>query len=81
MDAVGIGYGECFIDTALAAYNLNPSQAEYPVSKLATSFLGVSVEDTDALGCAQAIWNLKPVLEEELEKNGMTALYRDNKRA
>ena len=77
LDAVGIGYGECFFDTALAAYNLNPSQAEYPVSKLATSFLGVSVEDTDALGCAQAIWNLKPVLEEELEKNGMTRLYYD----
>ena len=76
LDQAGITVGGCGFDTALAAYDLNPSQADYPVSKLATSFLGVSVEDEDALGCAQALWNLKPVLEEELEKNGMTDLYR-----
>ena len=77
LDQMGISFGGCSFDTALAAYDLNPSQAEYPVSKLATSFLAVSVEDTDALGCAQALWNLKPVLEEELAKNGMTQLYYD----
>jgi len=71
------GLGECVFDTALAAYDLNPSQSDYPVSKLATNFLGTSVEDGDAAACAEAVWQLRPVLEAELEKNGMTALYRD----
>ena len=74
---MGLAFGECCFDTALAAYDLNPSQSDYPVSKLATNFLGTSVEDEDAAGCAEALWNLRPVLEEELEKNGMTALYRN----
>ena len=76
-DQLGIALGVCTFDTALAAYDLNPSQSDYPVSKLATTFLGRSVEDTDAAACAQALWQLRPVLEEELEKNGMTRLYRD----
>ena len=62
-------------DTALAAYDLNPSQSDYPVSKLATNFLGVSVDDGDAAACAEAVWNLRSVLEEELRKNGMEKLY------
>ena len=74
---LGIGFGTCVFDTALAAYDLNPSQAEYPVSKLATNFLGASVEDGDPAACAQALWQLRPVLEQELEKCSMTALYRD----
>ena len=74
---LGIGFGPCIFDTALAAYDLNPSQAEYPVSKLATNFLGASVEDGDPAACAQALWQLRPILEQELEKCGMTALYRD----
>ena len=77
LDEMGLVFGECKFDTALAAYDLNPSQSEYPVSKLATNFLGTSVEDEDAASCAEALWNLRGVLEEELEKNGMTALYRD----
>ena len=72
-----LGVECCFaFDTALAAYNLNPSQSDYPVSKLATNFLGVTVEDGDAAGCAEAVFHLRPALEEELEKQGMTALYR-----
>ena len=74
---LGLGFGDCVMDTALAAYDLNPSQSDYPVSKLATTFLGTSVEDGDASGCAEAIWQLAPVLTEELEKNGMTQLYQD----
>ena len=77
LDDMGIGFGGCIFDTALAAYDLNPSQSDYPVSKLATTFLGTSVEDEDAAGCAEALWQLRPVLEAELEKNGMTALYRE----
>ncbi len=77
LDELGISWDKCVFDTALAAYNLNPSQSDYPVSKLATTFLGVSVEDEDAAGCAEVLWKLRPVLEQELEKNGMTSLYRD----
>ena len=75
LDDMGITFGECVFDTALAAYDLNPSQSEYPVSKLATNFLGVSVEDEDALSCAEAVWNLRAPLSEELKKNGMAKLY------
>ncbi len=74
---MGIAFGQCRFDTALAAYDLNPSQSDYPVSKLATNFLGISMEDGNAADCAEAIWNLCGPLSEELEKNGMTALYRD----
>ena len=77
LDEMGIPFGGFHFDTALAAYDLNPSQSDYPVSKLATNFLGTSVEDEDAAACAEALWNLRPLLEEELEKNGMTKLYRD----
>ena len=74
---MGIDFGECVFDTALAAYDLNPSQSDYPMSKLATNFLGVTVDDGDAAACAEAMWNLRPILHEELKKNGMDALYRD----
>jgi len=75
LDALGLGFGKCIFDTALAAYDLNPSQSDYPVSKLATNFLGASVEDEDAAGCAEALWNLRGPLKDELEKNGMATLY------
>jgi len=72
---MGISCGEFAFDTALAAYDLNPSQPEYPVSKLATNFLGITVEDGDAAGCAEALWLLRPVLHEELKNKGMEKLY------
>ena len=74
---MGIIAGTCCFDTALAAYDLNPSQSDYPVSKLATNFLGYTADDSDGAACAQALWELQPVLWEELEKNGMATLYRD----
>ena len=77
LDELGIPFGRCVMDTALAAYDLNPSQSDYPVSKLATNFLGVSVEDEDAACCAEAVWNLCDPLLAELEKNGMSRLYAD----
>jgi len=77
LDEMGISYGSCVFDTALAAYDLNPSQSDYPISKLATNFLGLSVEDGDAAACAEAMWHLKPILTEELAKNGMESLYFD----
>ena len=77
LDEMGMAYGKCVFDTALAAYDLNPSQSDYPVSKLATNFLGNSVDDEDAAACAEALWQLRPVLTEELAKNGMARLYAE----
>ena len=77
LDEMGIAFGSCDFDTALAAYDLNPSQSDYPVSKLVTNFLGATVEDGDAAACAEALWQLRPVLEEELSQNGMRSLYQN----
>ena len=74
---MGLEFGNCSFDTALAAYDLNPSQSDYPISKLATNYLGITAADEDAAACAEAMWHLRPVLEAELEKNGMTELYQN----
>ena len=77
LDEMGLCWGGCVFDTALAAYDLNPSQSDYPVSKLATTFLGLSVDDEDAAACAEALWLLRPVLNNALAENGMERLYFD----
>ena len=76
-DEMGIAAPAASFDTALAAYDLNPSQSDYPVSKLATTFLGTTVEDGDAAACAEAVWNLQPILREELHNQQMDSLYFD----
>ena len=75
MQDMGISCPRVAFDTALAAYDLNPSQSDYPVSKLATTFLGLSVEDGDAAGCAEAVWLLRQPLGQELTRCGMEKLY------
>ena len=77
LDALGLPHGEFVFDTALAAYNLSPSQSDYPVSKLATNYLTTSADDEDAAACAEAIWNLRDVLTEALDTQGMHNLYFD----
>ena len=77
LDEMGLPHCEFSFDTALAAYNLNPTQSAYPVSKLATCFLGLTVDDSDAAACAEALWYLQPKLQEELDKQGMLPLYRE----
>ncbi len=77
LDMLGLPFGKVIFDTALAAYDLNPSQSDYPVSKLATNYLGITVDDNDASACAEAIWYLAPVLEKALENDGMGSLYND----
>ena len=77
LDDLGLSCGSCAFDTALAAYDLNPSQSDYPLSKLATNFLGISVDDGDAAACVEAMWHLQPILQEELAKNGLQRLYYD----
>ena len=74
---MGIPCGNVTFDTALAAYDLNPSQSDYPVSKLATTFLGVTVEDGDAAACAEAVWLLEDKLRRELSRCEMTKLYQE----
>ena len=75
LDDLGMDAQQVCFDTALAAYDLNPSQSDYPVSKLATNFLGRTVDDGDCAACAEAIWNLRAVLTEELNKHQMLELY------
>ena len=77
LQEMGLPLPKFQFDTALAAYDLNPSQSDYPVSKLATTFLGISVDDSDAAGCAEAIWNLQNVLADELQKTNMLKLYEE----
>jgi len=77
LDNLCVDVGEFAFDTALAAYDLNPSASEYPVSKLAINHLGINVDDNDAVACAQALWNLYPALDAELKKQGMDSLYYD----
>ena len=76
LEEAGLSWDAVAFDTALAAYDLNPSQSDYPVSKLATTFLGKTVEDGDAAACAESIWQLRKPLEEELDKQGEEELYR-----
>ena len=71
----GICVAQYTFDTALAAYVLNPSQSEYNLSKLAINFLGMTVEDGDAAACAEAMWHLRPVLEQELKQRQSDKLY------
>ena len=73
----GLDDREVTFDTALAAYDLNPSQSDYPVSKLATTFLGMTVEDGDAAACAEAVWLLHQPLAQELARCGMEQLYNE----
>ncbi len=77
LNNLGLPLPNCTFDTALAAYNLNSSQSEYSVSKLATTCLGITVEDGDAAACAEALWNLRPVLSAELKKLDMWQLYEN----
>ncbi len=75
LDALGLPAPKAVFDTALAAYDLNPSASDYPVSKLATNFLGLNVDDGDCVGCAEAVWKLREVLTGELKEYGMEKLY------
>ena len=73
--SMGIALDAFAFDTALAAYDLNPSASDYPVSKLATNFLGATLDDNDASACAEALWYLYPALDAELKKQQMDKLY------
>lgn len=77
LQSLGLTFNSFVFDTALAGYVLNPSQSEYPISKLATNFLGISVDDGDAAACAEAIWNLYMPLQQEMRDKGLEKLYNE----
>lgn len=77
LSAMGLEFGKCTFDTALAAYDINPSQSDYPLSKLATNYLGIDIDDGDPAGCAEAMWHLRSELLQELQKHGLDKLYFD----
>ena len=77
LDNLGLPAPKAVFDTALAAYDLNPSASDYPVSKLATNFLGLNVDDGDPIACAEAVWKLREVMTAELKEFGMEQLYYD----
>ena len=66
---------ELVFDTALAAYDLNPSQGDYDLLKLATTYLNAAPQSLEEQ--AEAIWNLRPLLEDKLREQGMEKLYRE----
>jgi len=75
LDALGISCGEIIFDTAVASYDLDPSASGYALSDLAEKYLTAAVDDNDAAACAQAMWNLYPVLDQLLQDQGMDKLY------
>ena len=77
LDQAGLPHGNFVFDTALAAYDLNPSQSDYPMEKLATTFLGADISSENGAVCAQAVLQLRPVLEQQLKSLGMDKLYYD----
>lgn len=74
-DQIGLTANQFVFDTALAAYDLNPSQSDHSVSKLATNFLGINTDDADAAACAEAIWYLYQPMMDELTRHNMNKLY------
>ena len=58
-------------DTELAAYLLDANESAYPLPRLCAHYLGKELDGT------QAIYELAPVLEAELQKLGMEKLYRE----
>ena len=75
LDEMGLTHCAFAFDTALAAYDLDPSRSEQPVSKLATDLLGATVEEEDPAACAEAVWALREVLLTELKNKRMEDLY------
>lgn len=65
------------LDVSLAAYVLDPSQSDYSVSKLAATYLSRTLPQDDLADQAAAIWQLRPILWQKLEEQGLERLYRE----
>jgi len=64
-------------DVSLAAYVLNPSQNDYTPAKIAAAYLDTVIESDNLTEEADALWRLKPVLADLLEKHNMMQLYKE----
>ena len=62
-------------DTALAAYLLDPSYADYSLRRVSAAYLGREAAADDPAAAAAAIHALRRELEPRLEADGMAALY------
>ena len=62
-------------DVSLAAYVLDPSQADVSVVKIAAAYLERSVDQGDLAAQAAAVWSLHCVLKEKLREEGAMELY------
>ena len=69
--------GNVVFDVALAAYVLNPSQNEYSVGKIAAGYLDKALPADDLSAEAAAVWQLYPILKEQLREQGMIRLYEE----
>lgn len=76
LDEMGITGGGFVFDTALAAYDLNPSQSDFSLEKVAASYLAEMPKE-DACAQAGAVLQLRQVLEPMLKEKGAERLYRE----
>ena len=75
LEALGLPQAGFRFDTALAAYDLNPSQGDYSLTKVAMAYLGRTPEGLEDR--AAALWQLRECLEPKLQEQGMENLYRE----
>ncbi len=75
LEALGLPQEGFQFDTALAAYDLNPSQGDYSLTKVAMAYLGRRPESLEDR--AAAVWQLRACLEPKLREQGMEELYRE----
>lgn len=75
LEALGLPGEDFVFDTALAAYDLNPSQGDYSLPKVATAYLGRTPEGLEDQ--AAQIWQLRSCLEPKLREQEMEPLYRE----
>ena len=75
LEALGLPREGFQFDTALAAYDLNPSQGDYRLSQVAMAYLGRTPEGLEDR--AAAVWQLRACLEPKLAEQGMESLYRE----
>lgn len=71
----GLPLPKMTFDTALAAYDLNPSQTDFSIQKVSGSYLGREPESLEDQ--AEAVWQLYPVLWEKLKEMNMEKLYEE----
>lgn len=73
LEELHLAAGNFIFDTALAAYDLEPTRNDYTLQKVASDYLGESPAEPEQQ--AAAIWKLHTLLREKLRETGMEQLY------